>query len=90
QDGNFLLTKPVELFNEKRSVKKLTKKLGKSEYSTKTSELLCVNCGACISLCGSDALTFVDGKFGFDKEKCTLCGLCSDACPVGVKLPPDA
>jgi len=89
--GNFLLTKPVELFNEKRSVKKLTKKSEKSEYNTiKTNEPLCVNCGACISLCGSDALTFVDGKFGFDKEKCTLCGLCSDACPVGVKLPPDA
>jgi len=90
EDGSFLLTKPVELFSEKRSVKKLTEKLEKSEDSAiRTSKPSCVNCGACISLCGSDALTFVDGNFAFDKEKCTLCGLCSDACPVGVKLPPD-
>jgi len=87
-ENHFLLTKPVELFKEERSLKKLVEK-----PSTKKTELnkpRCVDCGACVSLCLNDALTLNDGKFTFTEENCVMCGLCSDACPVGVKLPPDA
>lgn len=87
-ENHFLLTKPVELFKEERSLKKLVEK--PSTKKTELNEHRCVDCGACVSLCLYDALTLDDGKFTFTEENCVMCGLCSDACPVGVKLPPDA
>lgn len=44
----------------------------------------CTDCGACISLCPMNAITFEeDFSVVLDGEKCigVTCGLCVDACP---------
>ena len=42
----------------------------------------CIDCGACISLCPTDALYFNDNyKLEFSYEKCIGCLLCLDSCP---------
>lgn len=42
----------------------------------------CINCGACISLCPTDALCLdKEDKFRFYYEKCIGCLLCLDSCP---------
>ncbi len=45
---------------------------------------LCVDCGACTSICITQALTLdkKSYKLNFNKEKCILCELCLDCCPV--------
>jgi len=43
---------------------------------------LCVDCGSCISVCPTNALSFdKNKKLVFDEEKCVLCRKCIDACP---------
>ena len=47
-------------------------------------EELCIECGACVSLCPSGALYHApDHSIGLDPEKCNgvTCSLCLDACP---------
>ena len=50
----------------------------------------CIECGACFSLCPTDAIVNQeDCTVFFDNEKClgTTCGLCLDACPTrAIKL----
>jgi len=42
----------------------------------------CIDCGACISLCPTDALHFnSDDRLEFSYEKCIGCLLCIDSCP---------
>ena len=42
----------------------------------------CIDCGACISLCPTEALYFNDDfKLEFSYEKCIGCLLCLDSCP---------
>jgi len=44
----------------------------------------CTDCGACVSLCPVDAITFEnDFSVEIDEERCigVTCGLCVDACP---------
>lgn len=43
---------------------------------------LCIDCGACVSLCPTDALNFKDDfSVEFSEEKCIGCLLCIDSCP---------
>ncbi len=43
---------------------------------------LCIDCGACYSLCPVDAIGFRgDLSVVFDRDKCVACGLCVDTCP---------
>ncbi|MEM3399548.1 MAG: 4Fe-4S binding protein [Candidatus Micrarchaeia archaeon] len=43
----------------------------------------CVNCGYCISLCPTDALTMdKEVKLKVDFSKCVLCRMCVKNCPV--------
>jgi len=46
----------------------------------------CVDCGACTAVCFSGCLTIAapDWKLHVDREKCTACGLCVPACPLGL------
>jgi len=42
----------------------------------------CIDCGACISLCPTDALHFdEEERLEFSYEKCIGCLLCLDSCP---------
>ena len=42
----------------------------------------CIDCGACISLCLTDALHFnSEDRLEFSYEKCIGCLLCLDSCP---------
>ncbi len=45
---------------------------------------LCIDCGACVSICPSDALYKTeDHSIKLDPDKCNgvTCGLCLDSCP---------
>ncbi|MBN2014411.1 MAG: 4Fe-4S binding protein [Candidatus Altiarchaeota archaeon] len=43
----------------------------------------CVNCGACIALCPTDAISFnADHSIRVESEKCIRCGACVVACPL--------
>lgn len=55
----------------------------KTRNSTITiNEDLCVSCGACVSLCNSEAIYFdKEYKRCFDPQKCVGCKLCVDTCP---------
>ena len=51
----------------------------------------CMGCGACVSICPTNAITLQPDALGYyrrriDREKCTLCGLCAKICPA-IKLP---
>jgi len=42
----------------------------------------CIDCGACVSLCPTDALHFdEDRSVDFSKKRCIGCLLCIDSCP---------
>jgi len=46
------------------------------------NEELCIDCGACVSLCPTDALSMdEDFKLQYSEEKCISCLLCIDSCP---------
>ena len=47
----------------------------------------CVGCGACVSVCPVDALSFTKDKWGYyvadiDFERCVGCGKCVVVCPI--------
>ncbi len=42
----------------------------------------CIFCGACVSLCPTDALHFeADDSIAFSNQQCIGCLLCIDSCP---------
>lgn len=44
----------------------------------------CIDCGACVSVCPTDALHFDNyDRLEFSYEKCIGCLLCLDCCPRG-------
>ena len=46
-------------------------------------EETCTDCGACVNVCPTEALTIdLDSRVvSFDPDKCVACGLCVPACP---------
>ena len=42
----------------------------------------CMGCGACASVCPSEAISEGESKYVIDAEKCIDCGVCAGACPV--------
>lgn len=53
----------------------------KQEISWKEEK--CVQCGACTSLCPTNALYMLrpEMNVSFDEEKCIVCGMCVKTCP---------
>jgi L-aspartate semialdehyde sulfurtransferase ferredoxin len=46
---------------------------------------ICIHCGACISLCPSEALSLDKGsRLIYSENKCIGCLLCLDSCPIYV------
>ncbi|MFX0012754.1 MAG: 4Fe-4S binding protein [Candidatus Hermodarchaeota archaeon] len=69
-------------------VKEITETLKKNEVIVNKKgriiidDDLCLDCGACISLCPTNALHFNEQwRLEFDYEKCIGCLLCLDSCP---------
>ena len=58
-------------------------KIQSLEQDVVRDEARCTHCGACISLCPTEAFYLEPGtrKVLFDHGKCVLCGLCVKACP---------
>jgi len=43
----------------------------------------CVDCGACIALCPTSAISFDDDySIKINGDKCVRCGICVEACPL--------
>ena len=42
----------------------------------------CINCGACVEECPTEAIAAGDGMYVIDADKCIDCGACVGACPV--------
>lgn len=42
----------------------------------------CIQCGLCVKVCRSQAITLKDGKIILDDSKCSYCGRCAKSCPV--------
>lgn len=44
----------------------------------------CISCGACVSACPVNAISFDEnGKAKIDPKLCIKCGTCQAICPVG-------
>ena len=47
----------------------------------KIMEQFCRGCGQCVEICGSMALSLVNGRAVVDDAACILCGYCGAGCP---------
>jgi pyruvate formate lyase activating enzyme len=45
----------------------------------------CRGCGLCVAVCPEKGLSMDDGISHMDREKCTACGECANACAYGVR-----
>lgn len=57
------------------------KKLESRRRRLKIMEQFCKGCGQCVEICGSKALSLVDGRAKVDESACILCGYCGAGCP---------
>jgi len=80
----------MELTGEQRNYDKGIKYLSESGVKIQAlsqdvvrNEARCTHCGACITLCPTDAFILEPGtrKVLFDNTKCVVCELCVKACP---------
>lgn len=42
----------------------------------------CDQCGTCVAVCPSDALSLGEFKVRVEQEICTECGICVKICPI--------
>lgn len=47
---------------------------------------VCDQCGVCYATCSAEAIYEKNGIYFVDKEKCTGCGECIEACPSGAMM----
>lgn len=80
--GEMLVEVPDEVADE---VVQSFKNRGVEVYSGALIELdteLCVDCGACVSVCPTTAIHFEeDLSVAINQSKCIQCALCVDSCP---------
>ena len=71
---------------QKRVVDTLTRKgidVSRLEKNITNDVSRCVDCGACIALCPTNAISFnKDWSINVDGNKCIRCGACVEACPL--------
>ncbi|MBS3815465.1 MAG: 4Fe-4S binding protein [Hadesarchaea archaeon] len=48
----------------------------------KVNPIICINCGACASVCPVNAIEVLNNQVNV-LESCTNCGLCEKTCPLG-------
>jgi len=71
------IDKVIKLFEE-RGVE-----AEKLEHVVTLDSDVCMDCGACVSLCPTGALSIAeDYSVKLDEDKCILCEVCVPACPV--------
>ena len=71
------INRVIDLFEEKGV------ETEKVERSIRLDKEACVHCGACVSICPTDALTLSDDyELILDEEECVYCKACIPACPV--------
>ncbi len=71
------LQKIVDAFREEGATVSIPKQIEVNKEE-------CVSCGACVTLCPVEAITFdKESAIVFNKEKCvgSTCSICVDACP---------
>lgn len=49
--------------------------------SSKACSYACYGLGTCVDVCMFNAINIIDGVAVIDKNKCTSCGMCVEACP---------
>ncbi len=98
ENGEFLLTEPVEKLSLTESLKPMVMKEPEEIefYEEKKIKILknkylylykdensCIHCGVCISICPENVF-YRDEKWNIhiNHENCTGCGVCEDICPV--------
>lgn len=58
-------------------------KVEEVEHAITLDEDACIDCGACVSVCPTDALRLAeDYSLVLDEEECIHCGACVPVCPV--------
>lgn len=71
------IEKIIKLFEEKGV------EAEKLEHVVTLDSDVCMDCGACVSLCPTGALSIAeDYSVKLDEDKCILCEVCVPACPV--------
>ena len=71
------IEKVIKLFEEKGV------EAEKLEHIVALDRDICTDCGACVSLCPTGALSIAkDYSVKLDESKCILCEVCVPACPV--------
>lgn len=85
RDGldTFLLERKIDDIS---SIRGLTRKYNESRtvsdsFKACISENICSNCGMCMKICYSDAISKKPDYHVVDSNKCIGCGLCSGVCP---------
>jgi dissimilatory sulfite reductase (desulfoviridin) alpha/beta subunit len=53
----------------------------KGGYAVSWKEEDCIQCGVCVKVCRSGAISLEDGKIILDESKCNHCGRCVKSCP---------
>lgn len=73
----------IELVPVDRTCHILCSSKDRGKAVTSICEYGCIGCTKCVKACQSDAIHMEEGLAVIDYEKCTNCGACAEACPVG-------
>jgi len=85
-EGLLVMDLAGDQMNYDKGVKYLTEtgvKIQSLSQDVKRNESRCTHCGACITLCPTNAFSIesTTRKVIFDNSKCVVCELCIKACP---------
>ena len=78
----------IELVPESKTVRVQCSNRDKGPQVKKVCSAGCIGCGICQKQCESEAITVTNNVAHVNYESCTLCGKCSEKCPVKVIVSP--